>query len=59
MPSIDALEWRTSSFTENGANCVEVALTTEALVRDSKAPSAGTLMFPHTAWHGLLASITE
>lgn len=59
MPSVDALEWRTSSFTENGANCVEVALTTEVLVRDSKAPSGGTLAFPGTAWQGLLASIAE
>jgi hypothetical protein len=38
--------WRKSSYSINGANCVELADTGDAvLVRDSKHPEAGHLTF--------------
>ncbi|WP_434438595.1 DUF397 domain-containing protein [Lentzea sp. E54] len=46
------LMWRKSSYSGSGGECVEVAFTAEAAVavRDSKAPSSGTLVFPAAAW---------
>jgi hypothetical protein len=57
MPSVDALEWRTSSFTANGSNCVEVALTAEVLVRDSKAPQGGHLVISASSWARFLNDV--
>jgi hypothetical protein len=57
MPSIVSLEWRTSSFTENGANCVEVAMTTGVLVRDSKAPQGGHLVISASSWATFLNEV--
>jgi hypothetical protein len=50
--------WRKSSYsgaTEDD-NCVEVSLSRDALVRDSKNPSGGTLTFSSTAWKNFLES---
>lgn len=44
--------WRKSSYSggaEDG-DCVEVSLSSNALVRDSKDPSGGVLTFSSTAW---------
>ncbi|TCP51985.1 uncharacterized protein DUF397 [Tamaricihabitans halophyticus] len=43
--------WRTSSYSGSSGNCVEVAVADSAVgVRDSKNPTAGTLIFPATSW---------
>ncbi|THA25989.1 DUF397 domain-containing protein [Streptomyces sp. RKND-216] len=41
------------------ANCVGVATghPTHIPVRDSKSPTAGTLLFPPTAWHTFLTAL--
>ncbi|WP_434445084.1 DUF397 domain-containing protein [Lentzea sp. E54] len=48
--------WRKSSYsggTEDD-NCVEVSLSADALVRDSKNPSGGVLTFTSSAWKNFL-----
>ena len=48
--------WRKSSYSggaEDG-NCVEVSLTHDALVRDSKNASGDVLAFSSPAWKALL-----
>ena len=50
--------WRKSSYsggTEDG-DCVEVSLSSDALVRDSKNPSGGVLTFTSDAWKNFLES---
>ncbi|MEV6879453.1 DUF397 domain-containing protein [Amycolatopsis sp. NPDC051128] len=52
--------WFKSSHSDGQehSTCVEVALDTGATaVRDSKAPGAGHLTVPHTAWSALLSSL--
>lgn len=54
--------WFKSSYSEGQEHqtCVEVALTSEATaVRDSKAPAAGHLTVPHSAWSALLGSLRD
>lgn len=44
-------QWRTSSYSSNGENCVEVApVPDRMLVRDSKCPEAGMIEFTAPAW---------
>jgi hypothetical protein len=44
-------QWRTSSYSSNGENCVEVATVPDRmLVRDSKCPEAGMIEFAAPAW---------
>ncbi|MET9634603.1 DUF397 domain-containing protein [Lentzea sp. NPDC006480] len=48
--------WRKSSYSggsEDGA-CVEVSLSSDALVRDSKNPSGAVLTFSSAAWKNFL-----
>ena len=52
--------WFKSSYSEGQEHqtCVEVALDTgTTAVRDSKAPGAGHLTVPHSAWSALLTSL--
>ncbi|MGI5500455.1 DUF397 domain-containing protein [Lentzea sp. CA-135723] len=52
----EARVWRKSSYsgaTEDD-NCVEVSLSSVALVRDSKNPAGGVLTFGSTAWESFL-----
>ncbi|MGZ3144055.1 DUF397 domain-containing protein [Lentzea chajnantorensis] len=51
--------WRKSSRSgSNGAgNCVEVALSQDALVRDSKNADGEVLAFSTTAWRSLVGWI--
>ena len=46
QPDITALQWRKSSHSGSGNNCVEVASMAAAVaVRDSKDPDGGHLVF--------------
>jgi hypothetical protein len=56
-------QWRKSSYSggsgSNG-NCVEVAHIDSAVaIRDSKAPAAGALTLPASAWHATLATLAR
>jgi len=56
--SDNGLNWRTSSYTAQGADCVEVAqLGGGRAVRDSKNPDGPVLTFTTSAWAALLGSI--
>jgi hypothetical protein len=59
------LEFRKSSYSAQGQECVEVAHFPEsfrvsndsgAAIRDSKHPDAGHLPFPATEWSGFLSA---
>ena len=53
------IEWRKSSYSGGGNDCVEVALLVERVgVRDSKNPEAGALTVSAQGWRGLLAAVT-
>lgn len=60
MTTTDHLAWRTSTYSGDGENCVEVAPTTDGVViRHSKHPTAGTIHFPHPAWAAFLHDTRE
>jgi hypothetical protein len=51
-------EWRTSSYSPNGSDCVEARhVTTAAEVRDSKNPTQVTLAMPAAEWAALVAGV--
>jgi hypothetical protein len=53
-PPIDLsrAQWRTSSYTNGGEACVEVAGTQDFIaIRDSKNPSGSKLAFTAATWH--------
>ncbi|GCE01376.1 DUF397 domain-containing protein [Embleya hyalina] len=54
-----ASEWRKSSYSDSGANCVETAVTPSAdrAVRDSKDPSVGHLVVAAPSWAALTSSL--
>jgi len=49
--------WRRSSYSNSGANCVEIAKTRSGkiAVRDSKDPEGGALRFSQGDWRAFLA----
>ena len=48
--------WRTSSYSANGGNCIEVAPAGAAVaVRDSKDPDGPKLVFSPAAWRAFAA----
>lgn len=50
--------WRTSSYSNNGGNCVEVADSEGVIsVRDTKALMGAVLAFPSEAWERFTARI--
>lgn len=53
-------QWRTSSYSSNGENCVEVAsVPGHVLVRDSKRPDAGMIGFTPRAWASFVRESVE
>lgn len=57
-PDLAGARWRTSSRSDGGQNCVEVAQsTTWAAVRDTKNRQAATLTFDAAAFDAFLADI--
>jgi hypothetical protein len=58
QPGITTLEWRKSSYSGSGNNCVEVATMAAAVaVRDSKNPDGGHLIFDAEDWKAFVRSI--
>ena len=51
--------WRKSSYSNTGANCVEVARTRRGrvAVRDSKNPDGGALSFGQDEWKTFVAKM--
>ncbi|WP_017972469.1 DUF397 domain-containing protein [Actinopolyspora halophila] len=50
--------WRTSSYTQEAGQCVEVAITAEAVgVRDTKNRAAGHLTVPAAAFAQFLNTV--
>ncbi len=55
---ITAVQWRKSSYSGSGNNCVEVASMAAAVaVRDSKNPDGGHLVFGVKDWEAFLSGI--
>lgn len=53
-----SVEWRKSSYSAQGANCVEAARATgRCSVRDSKDPTGPILAFTAREWSALLNAI--
>ncbi|MBV2364411.1 DUF397 domain-containing protein [Streptomonospora nanhaiensis] len=50
-------EWKTSSYSQNGGQCVEARVGDNGatLVRDTQNREAGTLAFPAAEWAAFLA----
>jgi len=60
VPEPDGIACRTSSYSPNGGNCVEVAPAPDGvLVRDSKDPAGPTLAVTTERWHAFLATLTR
>jgi hypothetical protein len=53
--------WRTSSYSGNGDNCVEVdvAETNWVLVRGTTNRTGGTLSFPVSAWRAIAEGLKQ
>ena len=59
-PEPDGIAWRTSSYSPNGGNCVEVASAPDGvLVRDSKDPAGPALAVTTAQWQAFLATVTR
>ncbi|MEV7927066.1 MULTISPECIES: DUF397 domain-containing protein [unclassified Kitasatospora] len=56
---LSGASWITSSYSNNGGNCVEVATDVPNLapVRDSKDPEGPALVFPADTWSSFIATI--
>ncbi|MEV8389598.1 MULTISPECIES: DUF397 domain-containing protein [unclassified Streptomyces] len=52
-----SVEWRRSSYSTNGGNCVEIGdgIADIVPVRDSKNPTGPILIASHTSWTAFLA----
>ncbi|MGP3920972.1 DUF397 domain-containing protein [Nonomuraea sp. 10N515B] len=58
QPDSSDATWRTSSFSGNGASCVEVKITPSVImVRDTKNRAAATLAFRPDEWEAFLAGV--
>lgn len=56
--TLDDATWRTSSYTNSGETCVEVAdLGSNRAVRDSTNPTGPTLRFTVAAWSAFTTGI--
>ncbi|MDT3397342.1 DUF397 domain-containing protein [Streptomyces sp. B1866] len=61
-PDLTGADWFTSSYTDNGQACVEVADLTRAsygrvAVRDSKNPTGPALLVAPDAWGSFVATV--
>lgn len=54
---LTGVEWRKSSYSGGGNDCVEVAFIGDGIaVRDSKNPQGGVLRLSRQEWDALLAA---
>lgn len=57
LPVPAHLRWRKSSYSDNGAGCVELAVVDQAMaVRDSKHPTGPALTFTAPSFHTFLTA---
>ncbi len=60
VPEPDGVVWRTSSYSPNGGDCVEVVPAPDGvLVRDSKDPAGSTLAVTTAQWRAFLTTVTR
>jgi Domain of unknown function (DUF397) len=61
MEHIDELNWRKSTFSGNGGDCVEVASNLPGIVavRDSKDRSGPVLTFTPAEWEAFTAGVRD
>ncbi|WP_083886299.1 DUF397 domain-containing protein [Actinoalloteichus spitiensis] len=60
MPHQDLRDacWRTSSYSTNNGNCVEIAGGADwAAIRDSKNPDGGALLLDHAQYRSFIRSV--
>lgn len=58
MFDLSTANWRKSTFSDVGGNCVEAALMADGvIIRHSKHPTAGTIAFSHPEWEGFLSDV--
>ena len=59
-PEPDGIVWHTSSYSQGGTACVEVAASPDGvLVRDSKDRDGPALTVPAAAWRAFLTTLTR
>ncbi|CAL9439742.1 hypothetical protein SUDANB58_02221 [Streptomyces sp. enrichment culture] len=57
---MQTFDWRKSTYSGDGSNCVEIATTPgTVLVRDSKNPAGPHLALPPAAWADFLSHLTD
>ena len=58
-PRLSCAAWRTSTYSNNGGNCVEVAADADArvLVRDTKNRQGPVLEFTAEPWQRFVAQV--
>jgi len=54
---MNSIEWRKSTYSSNGGECVEVATSGTVLVRDTTNRAGTTLSVSASAWTAFLATI--
>lgn len=54
-----SVRWRTSTYSTNGGDCVEIGegLPSAVPVRDSKDPEGPALVFPVDTWSAFVADV--
>ncbi|MBB1153650.1 MULTISPECIES: DUF397 domain-containing protein [Amycolatopsis] len=58
MADLSGAQWRKSSYSGGGNDCVEVAFVAGgAAVRDSKDPEGGAFRLPAAGWQALLDAV--
>ncbi|WP_019852740.1 DUF397 domain-containing protein [Actinopolyspora mortivallis] len=58
LTDVQHFTWRTSSYSGNTGNCVEVGNATNVVgVRDTKDRDGGTLIFTEDQWGAFLGAI--
>lgn len=57
-PDFTGANWRKSSHSGNGGNCVEVAMVGDGVgVRDSKQPGGAVLAFAAAPWRAFILGV--
>ncbi|WSR66691.1 DUF397 domain-containing protein [Streptomyces sp. NBC_01198] len=61
VTTTDSPRWFTSSYSDNGGTCVEVAVNVPGVipVRDSKDPAGTALAFTPDAWTAFVSDVRD